>query len=84
MVNRQMDVLFDALIGQYDKETQATLKMMYVRCVQAEEARRCQEYDKLKKEIVAEVLQKISVSADIKDAMLQIEELQKILNNLIK
>ena len=83
-MNRQMDALFDMLISQFDREKQATLKMMYWRCVQAEEARRRQEYDKLKKEIVVEVLQKISVSADIKDAMLQIEELQKILNNLIK
>lgn len=83
-MNRQMDALFDALIGQYDKETQAKLKMMYLRCVQAEEVRRHQEYDKLKKEIVVEVLQKISVSADIKDAVLQIEELRRILNNLIK
>ena len=83
-MNRQMDALFDMLISQFDREKQATLKMMYWRCAQAEEAIWCQEYDKLKKEIVVEVLQKISVSADIKDAMLQIEELQKILNNLIK
>ena len=84
MGTKQIEVLFDALIEQYDKDKQATLKMMYLRCVQAEEARQRQEREKLKREIVAEVLQQISVSADTKEAVLKIEELQKILNNLIK
>ena len=83
-MNRQMDALFDALISQFDREKQATLKMMYLRCVQAEEARQRQEYDKLKKEIVVEVLQKISVSADIKDAVIGIREIKHALDDLTK
>ena len=83
-MNRQMDALFDALIGQYDKETQAKLKMMYLRCVQAEESRRHQEYDKLKKEIADDVLHRISVSADVQDAVMGIREIKHALDDITK
>ena len=83
-MNRQMDVLFDALISQYDKETQAKLKMMYCHCVQAEEVRRRQEYDKLKKEIADDVLHRISVSADVQDAVMGIREIKHALDDITK
>jgi len=45
---------------------------------------RRQELEKLKAEIVEEVLARISVSADITDAVLKIRELKKELKNLTK
>ena len=58
--------------------------MMYLRCVQGEEARRRQEYDKLKKDIVDDVLYRISVSADIKDAVMGIREIKRALDDLTR
>ena len=55
---------------------------MYNSFKRAEEVNRKRELDSMKNEIVNEVLSRISIQADTKGAVLQIEELKNALRGL--
>ena len=84
MKNRSKDDFFQQLIKGFDKTIQATLLVMYRKSVLAEELIFRAEIDKLKKEIVDEVLEAIRVSADMKQILSQIDELNQAIDKLGK
>ena len=84
MPNRSKDDFFQQLIKGLDKTIQATLLAMYRKSVLAEELIFRAEIDKLKKEIVDEVLESIRASADMKQILSQIDELNQAIDKLGK
>lgn len=82
MHNAQSDILFRYLIDSFEPQKQATLINMYNSFKRAEEVNRKRELDSMKNEIVNEVLSRISIQADTKGAVLQIEELKNALRGL--
>ena len=84
MPNRAKDDFFQQLIRGLDKTIQATLLAMYRKSVLAEELIFRAEIDKLKKEIVDEVLESIRASADMKQILSQIDELNQAIDKLGK
>ena len=84
MPNRSKDDFFQQLIKGLDKTIQATLLAMYRKSVLAEELIFSVEIDKLKKEIFDEVLEAIRVSADMKQILSQIDELNQAIDKLGK
>ena len=84
MKNRSKDDFFQLLIKGFDKTIQATLLTMYRKSVIAEELIFRAEIDKLKKEIFDEVLEAIRVSADMKQILSQIDELNQAIDKLGK
>ena len=84
MPNRSKDDFFQQLIKGLDKTIQATLLAMYRKSVLAEELIFRVEIDKLKKEIVNEVLESIRASADMKQILSQIDELNQAIDKLGK
>lgn len=84
MPNRSKDDFFQQLIKGLDKTIQATLLAMYRKSVLAEELIFRAEIDKLKKEIVDEVLESIRASADMKQILSQINELNQAIDKLGK
>ena len=84
MKNRSKDDFFYLLIKGFDKTIQATLLTMYRKSVIAEELIFSVEIDKLKKEIFDEVLEAIGVSADMKQILSQIDELNQAIDKLGK
>ena len=84
MPNRAKDDFFQQLIKGLDKTIQATLLAMYRKSVLAEELIFRAEIDKLKKEIVDEVLESIRASADMKQILSQIDELNQAIDKLGK
>lgn len=84
MQNRSKDDFFQQLIKGLDKTIQATLLAMYRKSVLAEELIFRVEIDKLKKEIVDEVLESIRASADMKQILSQIDELNQAIDKLGK
>ena len=84
MKNRSKDDFFQLLIKGFDKTIQATLLTMYRKSVIAEELIFRVEIDKLKKEIVDEVLESIRASADMKQILSQINELNQAIDKLGK
>ena len=84
MPHTQLDVLFSYLIEGFEPQKRATLMNMYNSCIRAEEDNHRRELEDLKKGIVNEVLSLISVQADTKNAVMQIQDLKKSLNDLTK
>lgn len=84
MPNRSKDDFFQQLIKGLDKTIQATLLAMYRKSVIAKELIFRVEIDKLKKEIVDEVLESIRASADMKQILSQINELNQAIDKLGK
>ena len=84
MPNRAKDDFFQQLIRGLDKTIQATLLAMYRKSVLAEELIFRVEIDKLKKEIFDEVLEAIRASADMKQILRQIDELNQAIDKLGK
>ena len=84
MPNRSKDDFFQQLIKGLDKTIQATLLAMYRKSVLAEELIFSVEIDKLKKEIFDEVLESIRASADMKQILSQIDELNQAIDKLGK
>ena len=84
MPNRSKDDFFQQLFKGLDKTIQATLLAMYRKSVLAEELIFRVEIDKLKKEIVNEVLESIRASADMKQILSQIDELNQAIDKLGK
>ena len=75
---------FENFLQGLDTKLAAQLRLDQQRQKMREEFVRRQELEKLKNEITEEVLARISVSADITDAVLKIKELKKELKNLTK
>ncbi len=84
MPNRSKDDFSQQLIKGLDTTIQATLLAMYRKSVLAEELIFRVEIDKLKKEIVDEVLESIRASADMKQILSQIDELNQAIDKLGK
>ena len=84
MPNRAKDDFFQQLIRGLDKTIQETLLAMYRKSVLAEELIFRVEIDKLKKEIFDEVLEAIRASADMKQILSQIDELNQAIDKLGK
>ena len=74
--------MFRMLISGLDEATQATLSYMYSKERGHEEYRKRQEREKLKKEIVNEVLSLIKLNIDVSNVTEQIEELDKYIRKL--
>ena len=68
---------FEYFLQGLDAKLAAQLRLDQQRQKMREEFVRRQELEKLKNEITEEVLARISVSADITDAVLKIKELKK-------
>ena len=84
MPNRAKDDFFQQLIRGLDKTIQATLLAMYRKSALSEELIFRVEIDKFKKEIVNEVLESIRASADMKQILSQIDELNQAIDKLGK
>ena len=84
MINREKDYLFQYLIRYFDPQIQGTLNQMYARYRSLEEDNRRRELEQLKQEIVNEVLNRLSLSADVQKAVKAIKELNSEINHLSK
>lgn len=74
--------LFDALIRNFDSQTQSQLKSMYkTNCILKNNNYR-KEIEQLKKEIVEEVLSRISVKFETGNAIKEINSLNEAIKQL--
>ncbi len=84
MINRQKDYLFQYLTRQFEPQVQGTLNRMYAHCKIIDEDIHRRELEQLKKEIVNEVLNRLSLSTDVQEAIGKIKELRIAIDNLTK
>lgn len=84
MINRQKDYLFQYLTRQFEPQVQATLNQMYTHCKIIDEDIHRRELEQLKKEIVNEVLNRLSLSTEVQEAIGKIKELRIAIDNLTK
>ena len=82
MSNR--DSMFNYFISGFEKEMQANLRLMFTQMCMQEEYQKRREREQLKKEIKAELLSEIKVTADISEVIQEIEELHKAIESLGK
>ena len=71
--------MFHYLISGLEKSMQATLNLMYARSCMYDEYNHKREMEQMKIEITEDVLSRISATADVSEA---IEEIEELLNNL--
>lgn len=82
MQDYQEENLFDALIRNFDSQTRIQLKSMYCANRILKNNTHRQEIEQLKKEIVEEVLSRISVNADTSKAIKEIKSLNDAIKQL--
>ena len=76
------DSMFEYFISGFEKEMQATLRMMYTHNKMYDELQKRREREQLKKEIKSELLSDIKFTADISEVVQEIEELRKAIDSL--
>ena len=81
-MNSQKNILFNSLIRGLDKTAQATLNMMYTHSQMIDEYNHQREMEQMKIEITEDVLSRISATADVSEAIEEIEELRKAIERL--
>lgn len=74
--------MFQYLIGDMDKNKQATLAMMYHNSCNIDEMNHRHEMERMKKEITEAVISRISATVDVSEIIDQIEELRRIIDSL--
>lgn len=84
MRNQQSDILFQTLISGLEKSVQLTLSQMYANGKRIDEENHRREMEQLKKEIVDEVLSRISATVDVSEIVSQIDELRRLIDSLGK
>ena len=84
MSNRQKDAMFSYFIQGLDSKMQATLNMMYFNSCRIDEENHRREMEQMKKEIVEEVLSRISILFETGEAIKQIDGLKKAIDQLTK
>lgn len=84
MRNKQQDILFQTLISGLEKSVQLTLNQMYINSKIIDEENHRREMEQLKKEIVDEVLSRISATVDVSEIVSQIDELRRLIDSLGK
>ena len=74
--------LLDWSLKGLDSKLQAQLSLYYNHQMMIEQFRHSKEMEQMKQEIIDEVLSRISVSADVTNAVQQIEKLKETINKL--
>ena len=82
--NVQQEFLFQYLISDFDQNKQATLNEMYFLSQQFERNNRRIEMEQMEKRITKNVMENLSVSADVSKAIQEIEELRRAIDRLGK
>lgn len=82
MRNVQRDAMFDYFINGLDSKMQATLNMMYMNSMRIDEMNHRREMEQMKKEIIEEVLSRISIMFDTGEAIKEINALNKAIEQL--
>ena len=81
---RKNEDLFEHFLQGMDKELQAQLRYIFTHQMIQQEYQRKQEYERMKREIIEEVLNRIQVSVDISDVISKIKELRDEIDKLGK
>ena len=76
--------MFESFIQGLDKNLQAQLSYYFRKQMILEDFAKSKEMQKMKAEIIDEVLQRISLSTNAEDVISQIKDLQKGLDDLYK
>ena len=84
MRNVQRDAMFDYFINGLDSKMQATLNMMYMNSMRVDEANHHREMEQMKKEIIEEVLSRISIMFETGEAIKEINSLNKAIEQLAR
>ena len=84
MRNVQRDAMFDYFINGLDQKMQATLNMMYLNSNRIDEMNHRREMEEMKKEIVEEVLSRISIMFETGEALKEINALNKAIEQLAR
>ena len=84
MRNVQRDAMFDYFINGLDQKMQATLNMMYLNSNRIDEMNHRREMKKKKKEIIEEVLSRISIMFETGEAIKEINALNKAIEQLAR
>ena len=84
MENRQKDYLFQYLTKQFEPQVQGALNQMYAHCKIIDQDIHRRELEQLKQEIVNEVLSRLSLSADVQEAVRKVKELDSAIDQLGK
>jgi len=79
---RQNDILFDNLIADFEPQKKITLKTMYLNSQRQDEIKHRYEMEKIKKEVVAEILAYLSIELETGDAIQKIKGLKKVIESL--
>lgn len=82
MKNRQKECLFNYFIENLDKVAQATLRDMFFRSERIDEFHHKIEMEQMKKEIINEVLARISIMFETGEALKEIKSLNDAIENL--
>ena len=82
--DKNRDNFFNHFIQGMDAKLQAQLTLEYTRMIMMERAERQKEYERMKEEIIREVLSRIFLTIDVADIIEQIEELKKAIDDLGK
>lgn len=83
-MSTQKDFLVRYLFRQFDPQVQATLNRMYAHCKIQDEYNRRRELEQLKREIVNEVLNSLSLTTDVQEAVRKVKELDSAIDQLGK
>ena len=80
--NKRKENFFNHFTSGMESKMQAYLSLEFKRMLMLERFEREREMQKLKEEIVQEVLSRISVSIDVSDVIEEIEELRRAIDSL--
>lgn len=80
----QKNDIFEHFIKGMDRELQAQMRYWFTHQMMMDEIERKRELEQLKKEIIEEVLSRISITIDVVDAIKQIKELKDEIDKLGK
>ncbi len=83
-MDQQKDYLFQYLFRQFEPQVQGTLNRMYAHCKIQNEYNRRRELEQLKREIVNEVLNSLSLTTDVQEAVRKVKELDSAIDQLGK
>lgn len=82
MKNRQKEAMFEYFIKGFDEKAQATLRMMFLKSQNVDEFQNKLKMEQMKKEIIDEVLARISIMFETGEALKEIKSLNDAIENL--
>ena len=82
MDNIQMDYLVRYVAQQFDPQVQSTINYMYRQSKMIDQVEHQREMEKLKQEIIEEVLKQLSVTVDSQEALKNIKEVDRAIKEL--